>query len=184
MAKRAKKRVVRKVAKRARQVILPKKLSSLIKICLRDMRKAEALPEEYVINMTEWYSPKQLLSCQLNDGTVVKQHKICVMCAAGSVMAFSLANDRQKNRVLAPDDFGDNEAQLQAIDYLRQGECDSAYGAIFDTEDGEDYSYENDKAFQKLEKLRTSIPAYEPTDPEPFHKAMTKLQERLARAGF
>lgn len=186
MVKRAKKRVVRKVAKKARRVILPKKLSSLIKICLRDMRKAEALPEKYVISMGEWYSPNETVSCQLDDGTLIKEHTVCVMCAAGSVMAFSLANERQKKETLGPDDFGDNELQLGAIDCLRQGQCAAAYRAINrdDDPESESYNWNDDITHQKLERLDTKIPDYEPTNPEPFHKAMTKLHDKLARAGL
>jgi hypothetical protein len=177
MAKKAKKRPVAKAkAKRKQQVILPKKLSALIKIALRDIRKAEALPKQFIVEMSDWYAPENV-ECRTRDDILIETHKICSVCAAGSVMAFSLgARKNHPNEGLSPCRFPRNEKQLNAINELREGSASQAYyclGLKFTPEDSE-----------TLEELNTGIPNYDREDPEPFHEAMTDFQESLKEAGY
>jgi hypothetical protein len=185
MAKKAKKRVVKKAARR-QQVILPTKLSSLIKIALRDMRKAEAKPKEFVIEMSEWFHREEV-ECRTREGTIVDAHEVCVMCAAGSVMAFSLGVLKHKNIDEAqPHHYPKNERQLNAINELRVGSVGGAYSIIHDddpiTADDEDDQYQ--KMADIAETLNCDIPEYYGDNPEPFHREMEKLQKRLEKAGL
>lgn len=172
MAKKAKakKRVVKK-----REVILPRKMSSLIKIALRDIRKAEAT-EKYIMDMNTFHSPTELV-CSINEGAeVITRHEACVVCAAGAVMAFSLKADPTKS--LDPDNFNKNQNQLAAIDHLRQGLIHGAFEEL--NPDGW-----SEKVEDKLDTIpQVQIPHYDRDAPEPFHKAMEKLEAVLKKSGF
>lgn len=179
-----KKKVVKATKKVKRNIILPMKMSSLIKIALADIRKAEK-SEKCIIDMGYWYDFKEV-KCYLEDsefgGVPVSTTEACVVCASGSVMAFSLgALENKEKRHLIPSSFRDNEQQLTALDYLRQGMTSTAaeYLRLFDwdTEDGV-------KRSEKLRKLDAVIPEYTRENPEPFHKAMEKYRLKLLKAGF
>ena len=79
----------KKRATRRRQIILPMKLSSLIKIALKDLGKAEAQPKKFIVEMSEWYIPEEVV-CATESGVEVDRYEACTVCAAGSVMAFTL----------------------------------------------------------------------------------------------
>ncbi len=163
---------------RKKPVILPKKLSALIKIALKDLRKAEALPKKFIVEMDDWFVPEDVV-CETKNGTEFERHKICTVCAAGSVMAFSLGMGEDK-RFLAPEKFPRNEGQLHAINDLRCGEVDHAAFSLglVAPDDYGDYD------FNAFNKFNCVIPEYNRKNPEPFHKAMTKLQEKLVKAGL
>lgn len=88
-----------------------KKLSSLLRVAIDDLRKIERR-KNYVVNMVDWY-------CK--HGTVA-----CEVCMAGAVMACRL--DIPDSAVsMEPCDFSDDVGRkLQAIDYLRFGHVDYA----------------------------------------------------------
>jgi|ERR1700722_2650209 len=177
MAKKATRRSIK-----SKKVILPKKMSKLIKVALRDMRKAEAKPDKYVINMSEWYNPDQTVDCVLSgdNNIVIESKPVCVMCAAGSVMAFTLKATKAAD---GPEHFPDNEHQLSAIDDLRCGQVGAAAAelGLHETEwDESTCSYKPNQ----FERYNTHIPEYDRDKPEPFHKAMEKLQAKLEKAGL
>ena len=172
---KTKKRVVKKVSKK--KTILPKKLSSLIGIALRDIRKAEK-QEKYIVDMGTFHEPS-IIVCSYeggfsSEGRIIKREPACIVCAAGSVMAFTLKADFTKD--LSPSSFKRNEAQLNAIDALRTGNAQSA-AAFLDPSDKEcDNLYEIE--------MKTYIPDYDRDNPKPFHKAMVKFQIALKKAGY
>lgn len=170
----AKKRVVKKTTTRRKKVILPMVMSKLIDIALRDMRKA--LAKGWIIDMDSWFDPKTQVICSTVSDLIIKQYTVCSACAAGSVMAFSLAKTNQLNRTLTPSMFEGNEKQLQAIDSLRVG--DAAYAArnlnLSANSDG----------YVSIGQLDTYIPDFDQTEPEPFFKAMTAFSAKLKKAGY
>ena len=167
----AKKRVAK------RNVTLPRKMSSLIKIALADMRKAEAKPDYFVVDMGVYFKPTNIVCCTDSDfgweEIIINEHPACVVCAAGSVMAFTLGKKDSKEE-LVPEDMSGNDDQLMAIDSLRQG---SVYEAAHVLELPEGDS-------DKYRKFDCVIPEYDRKNPKPFHKAMEKLQKKLERAGL
>lgn len=177
MAKKAKKRPVAKAkVKRKQQVILPKKLSALIKIALRDIRKAEALPKQFVVEMSDWYAPENV-ECRTRDDILIETHTVCSVCAAGSVMAFSL--DARKNHPdegLTPCRFPRNEKQLAAINELREGSAYQAYLSLGLKMTEGDVS--------ALGDLDVDIPDYDRENPDRFHKAMAQFETDLRKAGY
>ncbi len=185
MAKKAKKKVVK--AKTA-QPILPRKLSSLIKVALKDIRRAENTPG-YLVRMNTWHDPDEVV-CRIGDadgGIELDRKPICSVCAAGSVIAFSLKGDPTKE--LDPDDFPRNRDQLNACDDLRSGRVTAAaerLGVISDMAFDADEGSADRKRYDKLAAIdnRTLIPDYNFKNPEPFHAAMKKLEAKLRKAGF
>lgn len=160
-------------AKKKAVIVLPRKMSALIKIALRDIRRAEEA--EFIVNMSTWYMPNIQVECRaVDDSTLIDQYTTCSMCAAGSVMRFSLANEKQKKLELTPDMFAKNDNQLEAIDSLRMGDVGDAAG----------YLEFSDRHRFDYFKYDTVIPDYSMDDPEPFHKAMAKLQVKLEKAGL
>jgi len=177
MVKKVKKRAVKKKATRKLSV-LPKKLSALVKLALQDIRKAEKLPEKYIFEMDNSYHEPTEVVCSTRGGMEIKRQPACVLCAAGAVMAFSLKADFTKS--LSPSNFGKNELQLDAIDSLRIGHVVNAYTSI----NGWSSLDNKPELEEKLGKLDAAIPDYDRDNPEPFHKAMTKLGQRLRKAGL
>lgn len=176
--------MAKKAAKKAaKKIILPKKMSSLIKIALRDIRLAEE-SEDYVINMNRWHVPKDAV-CTLeeNPAEVIKRHQVCSVCAAGAVMAFSLK--APKNKELEPEKFKGNETQLEALDSLREGDVGEAADRLelkgtYDCDKG---NYRGGKEINYF-NYNTGIVYYGLETREEFHREMTKLQVRLKKAGL
>lgn len=164
MVKKVKKRVVKK------KVILPRKLSALVRIALRDIRKAEKAADKYIVDMGTYHEPTQIVCKREGTDTIISTQDVCVVCAAGSVMAFSLG--AKIDQELEPGKFPDNMHQLEAINNLRLGDVGSAY------------SYVNDSVPEKVWGLQTIMPSYDLKNPEPFHKAMEKLQAKLIKNGL
>jgi hypothetical protein len=173
MAKKAKKAVVKKVKMR----ILPRKMSSLIKIALADLRKAEQDREKCAISMTDTWFLRDEATCTVtieNQPRIISEHPICVMCLAGVVIGFSLgAIKNEKINSAGPSDFEKNEGQLESLDCLRTGDVWGAASYLgVDIEKG------------AVSKFYVSIPEYDADDPEPFHKAMDKLRQKLIKGGY
>lgn len=88
------------------EVLLPHVPSALIRLALADLRKVEAMPETYRVDMGTWHAP------ELN-GT-------CVVCFAGAVMANTLGAPR--DRSFSQYGFGEhNFTALDALDDFRLG---------------------------------------------------------------
>jgi hypothetical protein len=192
VVKKAKKRVVKKAKSTRKKVkVLPCKMSALIKIALKDIRKAEA-SQKFIIDMDDWYRPDTELNCMLHSQTVVERHKVCVACAAGSVMAFSLglgsdSNSANADKLLHSESNG---RQLMAINELRVGQVAEAAKELellnwdYDMEDNPEAWDSWDKQRDRFRSFDTTIPDYDNLDPEPFHKEMGKLQAKLEKAGL
>lgn len=170
-------------SKRAKKkpVILPMKMSALIKVALKDIRRAERT-DKIVVDMSDWFNPDNEVTCQTQSGAILEEYKVCTMCAAGSVMAFTLGA-LKRDKYLQPDDYPKNEKQLYAINDLRGGGVSQAamsLGLI----DTDDYGVLDEVAVTKYRKLNRNIPDYDRKKPEPFHKAMGQLQAKLEKAGL
>lgn len=159
-----------------KKVILPTKMSALIKLALKDIRKMEKTAG-VVVDMSTFFAPKSEIVCATHSGAIVEKRTACVLCAAGAVMAGTLgANIRGQSK--APQDFKGNENQLNAIDCLREGSVGDAASnlGLFTDDYGPKYA--------KYSAFNETIPEYEPMNPKPFHKAMEKLQVKLEKAGL
>jgi hypothetical protein len=174
--KAAKKHVV---AKKAKPRVLPKKMSALIRISLADIRKAERQPKKFIVEMSDWLSHTEV-ECTMGS-TVIETYKVCALCAAGSVMAFSL-DGLKTNKDYEPHNFPENQQQLYAINNLRTGNVQSAWRDL-NSSAGYDNFEEYLAAAEPAGRFDTTIPEYNRLNPEPFHKAMTKLQQKLQKAG-
>lgn len=88
-------------------VVLPRKMSALIRIALKDLEKVER-SRIYEVAMGDWHHP-------LGDGK-------CAVCFAGAVMAKTCRF--KKNDYVYPrrSSMGENLDQFFALDSLRQGE--------------------------------------------------------------
>jgi hypothetical protein len=172
----AKKKVAKKTAKgKAPLKVLPKKMSALIKIALADLRKAEN-DAKMVIKMETWLDRREAV-CTIESGNIeVSREEVCVACFAGTVMAFTLGALKKKDwRSLGPNNFNKNAKQLAALDSLRDGDVSGAAESLGLYSDDGYPDYE----FNRFDR---AIPEYDRDDPEPFHKAMTKLQKDLKDA--
>lgn len=104
------------------QVILPRIPSQLIRLALADLKKVEAMPDKYKVEMWEWHEP-----------TISKK---CVVCLAGSVMACTL--NMNINKSYGPSDFPENAVQLFVLDCFRNGNICAGLWRL-----GIDIEYEN-----------------------------------------
>lgn len=86
---------------------LPDKPSELIRVALADLRKVEAMPDVYRVDMSYWHHPR--------DGK-------CSVCFAGAVMAQTIKLDVDAH-VSAYDDRFDIETEnkLEALNSFREG---------------------------------------------------------------
>ena len=173
----AKKRATKKTGPK----ILPKVASKLIDIAVKDMRLA--LKKGWIIDMGSWYNPKATVTCTIGDDTVVKKYAACSACAAGAVMAISLASARQQKQQLEPDSFKVNQAQLRAIDDLRQGMMSSAAAELGILNESDIYD-ERQPLYEKLRQLDVHIPEFGMDNPEKFFKAMGAFSTKLKKAGY
>lgn len=170
-----------KRVKRTAPKVLPMVPSKLIDIAVKDMR--QVLKKKWVINMSNWYNPKAEVTCSIGDDVILEEYTVCTACAAGAVMALSLANASQLKRELNPDMFTTNVRQLRAIDDLRQG---SLSGAISELELGPaDLDYDARQVrYEDLHRLDVRIPEYDQKKPEVFFKAMEAFSAKLKKAGY
>lgn len=91
---------------------LPHRLSGLLRLAVRDVR-AIARDPLYVINMSEWHTPRG------ND--------TCSVCMAGAVLAHTKKLPRRQHWECSNHDDEPSTAKFRAIDYMRTGLFDSAY---------------------------------------------------------
>lgn len=153
---------------------LPDKPSELIELALTDLEKCEAEPAIFEIEMSDW--------CRMPE-----EGGRCEICLAGSVMTQSLGFrfdlhsadclDAEDGYLATPDDFGENEDALYALDALRCGEIDSAL----------DYMGLDVPASRADEKgrWRRSVPSYhDALGPVAFKAAMRDLAADLRELGL
>lgn len=111
------------------QAKLPSKPSELIRVALKDLRKAER-SKKYVIDMGTWHEPHGDWEFNPDKGydEYVPNGK-CTVCLAGSVIAGTLGVSPKKDA--EPLDFGaKTRAALRALNYFREGSIDSAFAAL------------------------------------------------------
>ena len=132
---------------------LPNKPSDLAELALRDMRRAIRSPL-YHINMALFHVP--------ND--------TCAVCAAGSVMAFTLGVPHNEDRTAGS--FPEHiHRKLYAIDNLRGGCIGDAFVEL-------GWSWLKGTMFDR------KIAAYYRTNDKPFFRDMRRLIKDLRAAGY
>lgn len=141
-------------AKKKLKPLRVKKLSSLLAIGLRDLRKQERAKNS-VVDMNEWYK------C---NGT-------CTTCLAGSVMRFSMGVGRTEANGIWQFELPDDACgQLSALNDLRSGGVYSAWKAW------------RGEWREDLRSLVRDVPRYDGPNGD-WWKAMRKLLADLRKAG-
>lgn len=137
-------------------VTLPSKPSALIRVALADLRKVEALPDIYRVNMDVWH----------------REHRgdaVCEVCVAGAMISQSLG--ARPGEHLGPEDFDQETTwKLYALNEFRVGN-------VFD---GLCYL---DRADLWLGADTRSITEYT-TSPAGFHRDMQQLAADLEAVGL
>ena len=132
---------------------LPDKPSDLAELALRDMRKAIRSPL-YHIDMSVFHVP----------------NKTCAVCAAGSVMAFTLNGPHNEHR--SPGNWPEHTSRkLYAIDHLRTGNMGTAFAMM-------------DRPSPKGEQFTRVIADYDEDNSKPFFRDMRRLIKDLRAAGY
>lgn len=135
---------------------LPDKPSELIRVALADLRKVEAMPSVYRVDMNDWHVPHP-------DG-------VCEVCLAGAVMAQTFGAPPECRTM--PRDCGlEVREKLDALDSFRSG--DVYYGI-------EEMGCELPEDFVDVQR---DITLYE-IDSEGFHRDMQTLASDLEAAGL
>lgn len=134
---------------------LPDKPSELIRVALADLRKVEAMPDVYKIDMGDWHA-------------VDDDSNHCFVCLAGSVMAQTLKVDAGSN--CEPWDFDEVTCgKLEALNEFRAG-CVRAGLSCLDVENG--------PSVDDREMARYA------DNPEAFHRDMQTLASDLEAVGL
>lgn len=135
---------------------LPEKLSDLIELALRDLRKVEK-DERYRVNMYSWHEPT--LSGK------------CLVCFAGAVMAGTL--ETPINKDVLPSRFDEHTAaRLNALNEVRCGLIRQALDSVGENVDIEFVVYDNPRPIEYKK------------DPEGFYTDLSDLALRLREAGY
>lgn len=147
---------------------LPRKMSELILVGLRDLAKVERNTTVYKVNMGVWHTP----------------NSHCTVCLAGAVMAKSL--DVEPWEELSPGGLirsaltgkprasGQDVLALQALNCLRQGGVGQAAATMG----------LSSRRVDKAVSFDCMIVNYWRDEPKPFHSDMRNLAKRLAKAGL
>lgn len=136
---------------------LPDKPSALLRLALADLRKVEALPEIYTVDMGTYHESW--------DGR-------CNVCLAGAVMAGTLNIPADEDTL--PCNLGIVFApKLHALDALRAGEVGGALARLL-----------LDKAVSYGLPNSVDIFPYSTANPEPFHADLNQLATMLEAAGL
>lgn len=121
-------------------VELPDTLSDLILLALDDLERAEA-SRQHKVDMYAWHQP---------DAIKVRGSK-CVVCFAGSVMAFTLGAEASKR--LGPSNWDAvTERKLRALDQVRLGRIAIAIEVFHGRQDGFVFDGTVDVALVRYEK--------------------------------
>lgn len=133
---------------------LPNKMSELILLALRDLKKIEKL-KSYEVDMREWHTAP--------EDTYGESTK-CQVCFAGSVISRTLK--MPKNKTVDMSMFSNKMSnKFYALDSLRQGYVGSAYRALgidSDAMHGMDrritpYSYDSKKFKEEMYQLAQDL---------------------------
>lgn len=140
---------------------LPDKPSALIRLALADLRKVESMPETYRVDMDRWHHP------MLGK---------CSVCLAGSVIAQTLgedpAVDTDPDEIAADaEGFGD---KLSALNSFRVGDTHWGIHTMLGVSAARDLP----------ETLQAALITPYATDPEAFHRDMSRLADDLSAAGL
>jgi hypothetical protein len=157
-------------------VTLPDKPSELIRVALADLRKVEALPQIYRVNMDVWHREKRV-PLESNEAP------LCEVCLAGSMISQSLHANPNEHR--GPEDFDQETTwKLYALNEFRVGNVYDGLCYLSNVPSGRLYA-------QKWEELkgkdgaRKYTPIAEYTKgPEDFHRDMQTLASDLEAVGF
>lgn len=107
------------------EVKLPKKLSDLIVVAIKDLKAVEK-SKTYEVNMSQWHTAYE----RPKVGTPATK---CSVCFAGSVMAKSMKLNPE-TQINDPDYFSaHNRQRLYALDTLRSGDVEKALDQIGDS---------------------------------------------------
>lgn len=138
--------------------VLPDKLSDLIRVALADLRKVEAMPETYSVDMTAWHVPPNYW------------YKTCRVCLAGAVISQTLCEPA--TGVSSPGCFPlDVADKLHALDLVRTGQIGAARTMLaHENSDYNPYLYEQ-------------VPLYG-KGAEEFHRCLGDIADRLEAEGF
>jgi hypothetical protein len=149
---------------------LPNKPSALLRVAIADMKKASR-SRLYAIDMGVWHTGKDHWF----------EREKCVVCLAGSVMAFSLEACRGDD--LAPPDFDKHtNNRLTALNWFRMGDVSSPVHLM--TKRG--ISYERHEALRELDtvfELRMRCNDNAENKPK-FYRDMLWLADRLEEMKF
>jgi hypothetical protein len=155
---------------------LPRVLSKLLRLALKDLRVVENMPGVQVC-MGVWHDYNN-------------RNKVCSMCLAGAVMAQTLKV--KTTHSCTPDSFEVNKLALEAVDYLRTGNVKSACEILdIDTEKLPEHLW--NVVIPSYPRLHEDWPDDVNPDMIPtsyrmkqkaFHSALKKLATKLKRVRF
>lgn len=147
---------------------LATRLSEVMRIALRDLRKVEAADKLYRVDMGSFHEYDGDADADADEDDGPK----CSVCFAGSVMAFSLAAKINKN--VNPNDFEPAvERKLLAIDALREGSVVTALNVMYGEDDSNgDYltpksEIKTAEWVDRVSNLKNCMTSYE-NDPDTF----------------
>lgn len=136
--------------------LLPNKLSALIFVALKDLRKVERSPKYSIAMSQTWH-----------DGTTI--FAPCMVCFAGAVMAGTCKVPL--NKYATPEYFPrDTNRKFMALDSIRLGYLQSALNRL-------------DVELPKVFTNEVEIADYT-DDPAQFHKDMHQIAKELKKFGL
>lgn len=155
--------------------MLPEKLHKLIDVALEDLRKVEAMPGVYAVDMKSYWH------------CTPYSKKVCVVCFAGSVMAMSLGVDRSQDH--GPDAFPRyTRDRLKALNCIRSGYVSMAIKIVHnlnmsgpDEDDSDEEKMLYDAAAEAVEYFREgafdAFPQYD--DREKWEEGIIRIRDWL-----
>lgn len=150
---------------------LPTRLSTTIRVALKDLTKVEA-SKKYKVYMGDWHSPDE-------------EQGICEVCFAGAVMAKTLGCHPTKHQ--EPQNFEEDVMnKLFAVDRVRVGDIQRAVHTFYgwDKNDRFLYHYKLAKLWPAGLKRNVRVPVYNAKSPERFHTAMRLIADTLGDYGY
>lgn len=172
---------------------LPKTPSKLIRLALKDLRKAER-SEGFEIDMANWFEsvPNRKTWRPKMDKKGVP---VCSVCFGGAVMAGTLEMKRIEEGHMVSEVGTENIHAVLALDSFRVGGVTDGVRELFPFSSyepiyGEKEKRQNarhrrlhDRAFE-IEEALPKVPAYTKRTRLKFHKAMRLMANRLESAGL
>ena len=160
--------------RRPKGATLPRRLSEVIRVALRDLASVER-SRRYVVDMSSWHWASTLV-----DGSDMRP--VCYVCLAGAVMARTLGADRSET-------VGPNiartkwdERRLYALDAARRGELDKALV--------DEMELDETQVNRRLRRADVGdgllwhvVPPYE-YDPRGFKRSMRRMADVLEEVGL